>query len=212
MLALLTHLDHPDQVLMNCSQDEVTGLPHRFAGSGLADIVVTPAPVNGRRFRVVCEVSANKAMSARTYRRQLGGGLKHAKAFGGEWDVDVVYVFVANLKKIREDKILPKIYRKFVEDPENELEPMGSIRLILMRASDIATAVKRLVQLYDEDLGFVSHVLAELFETLREILLDDNIPDETDWMAHKMVEIVRAGNANEEGLFAGAASGHPAMG
>ena len=43
-------------------------------------------------------------------------------------------------------------------------------------------------------------------------MLGDDIPDETDWMAHKMVEIVRAGNANEEGLFAGATSERPAMG
>ena len=39
----------------------------------------------------------------------------------------------------------------------------------------------------------------------------DDIPDETDWMAAKMIEIVRAGNANEEGLFAGTAPEHPAM-
>ena len=45
-----------------------------------------------------------------------------------------------------------------------------------------------------------------MFDTLHETMLGDDIPDETDWMAHKMVEIVRAGNANDEGLFAGHAS------
>ncbi len=87
---------------------------------------------------------------------------------------------------------------------------MGSIRFVLMRASEISTAVKRLVLLYDEDLGFGSHVLADLFDSLHQIMLGDNIPDETDWMANRMVEIVRAGNAHEEGLFAGTAPEHPA--
>ena len=51
-----------------------------------------------------------------------------------------------------------------------------------------------------------------MFDSLHEIMLGDDIPDETDWMAHKMVEIVRAGNVNEEGLFAGTPTEHPAMG
>ena len=43
-------------------------------------------------------------------------------------------------------------------------------------------------------------------------MLGDDIPDDTDWMAHKMVEIVSAGIADEEGLFAGTPPEHPAMG
>ena len=37
------------------------------------------------------------------------------------------------------------------------------------------------------------------------------IPDKTAWLAVKMIEIVRAGNANEEDLFAGTASNRPAV-
>lgn len=70
---------------------------------------------------------------------------------------------------------------------------------------------KRLMLRCDEDLQFGSHVLAELFDTLHEIMLGDDIPYETDWMLAKMIEIVGAGNAKKEGVFAGAAPEHPGM-
>ena len=88
---------------------------------------------------------------------------------------------------------------------------MGQFPFSLMRASDVATPGQRLVLFYDECLQFASYVLAKLFDTLHEIMWDD-IPDETDWMAAKMIEIVRAGNANEEGLFAGTEAEYPAVG
>ena len=43
------------------------------------------------------------------------------------------------------------------------------------------------MRLYDENLQFASYVLAEMFDTLHEIMLGDNIPDETDRMAVKMI-------------------------
>jgi len=48
-----------------------------------------------------------------------------------------------------------------------------------------------------------------VLDTLHEIMLGDDIPVGTDPMAAKMIEIVRAGNANEEGLFADTAPDHP---
>lgn len=75
-----------------------------------------------------------------------------------------------------------------------------------------STAAKRLLQTQHEGLDFESHHLAEVFDTLHEILPGDAIPDETDWMAEKMAEIVREGVERDQGLFAGTAPEHPAMG
>ena len=59
MSAVLTHVDHPEQVLMNCTLDEETGLPHRFAGPVCPTSWSQPPPRAGEAF-------GSSARSART--------------------------------------------------------------------------------------------------------------------------------------------------
>ena len=147
------------------------------------------------------------------YRRQLAGGLNRAIEIRDATSDDVViYVFVANLRKIGQNQMLQKVYRKFVERAAKDLQPMGRIRYVLMRASEFSTALKRLLQLYDHGLGFESNHLAEAFDTLHEIMLGDAIPNETDWMAKKMEEIVTDGVERDQGILATKAPQHPALG
>ncbi len=218
MSALLTHIDHPSEVLMNCTLDEETGFPHRPAGPYLTDIVVTPTvPRDRTRFRVVCEVSANKAMNPTEYRKQLVGGLNHAKSIRDAERPDaeglgaeVTYVLVSNLQRIGDSDVYQGIYKTFVEDEENDLELMGSIRFVLIRASDLATAIKILFNPFVEPLEFEGHHLAEVFDVLHEDMMRENIPTGTDWMAHKMVDILRGGVQRDGDLLAAAAPEHPA--
>lgn len=213
MSALLTRMDHPREVLMNGRADEEAECPDGFAGPYLADIVVTPPTGQGREFRIVCEVSANKVMDDKEYRKQLVSGLDHAKRFRKTEGLDtevIIYVLVANLKKIGRDTVLQAIYRSFVKSNEKDLKLMGPIRFVLMRASDMATAMKILNSPYEEPLEFESHHLAEVFDVLHEIMMGDNIPTDTDWMAQKMVEIIRGGVQRDRDLLAAAAPEHPA--
>ena len=123
MSSLLTFVDHPGAVTSRCVPNK-RGLPNNFAQGGRPDIVFHPAD-NEPSFQVVCEVSANEEMDDSTYLGQLERGLEHARAEHQKTGVAVTYLFVANLRKIGEDKALQAVYRKFLTASGSRLGPMG---------------------------------------------------------------------------------------
>ena len=197
MSSLLTFVDHPDEVVSRCVANR-RGKPNNFAQGEKPDIVFHPAHTDPS-FQVVCEVSANKEMKDETYREQLVRGLEHAFAEHSSTGVKVTYLFVANLRKIGEDKDLQALYREFQADDKTGLHPTASIRVVPMRASEFATAVRRLH--HEDKLRFRSPLLAQAFDAVHEKTWAESWPEEEDWMAKIFVETVRKAYRSETRLL-----------
>ena len=198
MSMLLTYVDHPRQVRSYCVTNR-RGEPRHFAqGGDHPDILFRPAD-NEPSFQIACEVSGNKTMDDPTYLDQLERGLEHARSMHEKAGVAVTYLFVVNLREIGTDKALQTICREFIADPDNTLEPMGPIRLVTMRASELGMAVRRLH--HEEKLVFNSRILAEALDALHETWWQEDLPEEEDWMAGIFLDAVRGGIADKGGLF-----------
>ena len=197
MSSLLTFVDHPGAVASRCVPNK-RGLPNNFAQGGLPDIVFHPAD-NEPSFQVACEVSANKEMDDDTYLGQLETGLEHARTEHRKARVAVTYLFVANLRKIGEDKKLQAVYRKFLTAPGSRLESMGNIRPVPMRAAEFGRAVRILE--HEDKLSFNSQALAKALDALHQKMWLESVPEEMDWMSDLFVETVRRSFEREPSLF-----------
>ena len=197
MSSLLTFVDHPGAVTSRCVPNK-RGLPNNFAQGNRPDIVFHPAD-NEPSFQVVCEVSANEEMDDGTYLGQLERGLEHARAEHQKTGVAVTYLFVANLRKIGEDKALQAVYRKFLTASESRLGPMGEIRPVPMRAAEFGRAVRILDHEYK--LAFNSQVLAKALDALHQQMWPESVPEAVDWMSDLFVETVRRSFGRERSLF-----------
>ena len=187
MASLLTFVGHPREVLSHCVSIHHRR-PNNFVQGDNPDIVYRPANANPS-VQVVCEVSANAEMNDESYRKQLEAGLKHARKEHCDAGVKVTYLLVANLRKIGEDKSLQAVYRVFQAARGNNLHPPAPIRVVPMRASEFATAVRRLH--HEDTLRFPSSAPAQAFDALHEKIWAASWPDEEDWMAEVFVETVR---------------------
>ena len=76
---------------------------------------------------------------------------------------------------------------------------MGPIRLVTMRAAELATVVRRLH--HEEKLVFNSRILAAALDALHETWWQEDLPEEEDWMAGTFLDAVRGGIADKGGLF-----------
>ena len=197
MSSLLTFVDHPSEVASRCVANR-RGKPNNFAQGDTPDVIFRPANANPS-FQVVCEVSANKEMKDETYRRQLVRGLEHARAEHGDTGVKITYLFVANLRKIGEDKDPQALFREFQADEKAGLHPTAPIRVVPMRASEFATAVRRLH--HEDKLRCSSRLLAHAFDAVHEKTWAESWPEEEDWMAKIFVETVRTAYRTETRLL-----------
>ena len=197
MSSLLTFVDPPGAVTSRCVPNK-RGLPNNFAQGGRPDIVFHPAD-NEPSFQVVCEVSANEEMDDSTYLGQLETGLEHARKDHQKARVAVTYLFVANLRKIGEEKALQAVYRKFLAAPGSRLAPMGTIRPVPMRVAEFGRAARILDHEYE--LAFNSQVLAKALDALQQKMWLESVPEEVDWMSDLFVETVRRSFERERSLF-----------
>ena len=214
--AVLTRLDHPAEVLGNCTVSE-RGLPNNCAPSGLADIVVRPA--GGQPpFRIVCEVTAWYHFRVATLNRQLSGTVAHAEALNKEDPVPVTYGLLINCGTIGERKDLQRFFRNFVagkqgiwwkkveEKAKSEgkkarkkakkkvkkgLDSDGPIRLVSMYTGEFVTLIRRLES--KGTLSFDSQSFAKALDVLHE-RLRGNIPKKKkgDWMVKSVIKTIEA--------------------
>ena len=197
MASLLTHLDHPDEVMSGCTVNR-KGLPHHFAPALVPDIVVQPAD-DDPPFQIVCEVSANREMTDEVYLGQLEETLRHAREAHDAQKVAITYGLVANLRKIGEEKRLQDLYRNFLTDPNNGLDPHGPIRIVPFRAPEFGTVVRRLDA--EDQIAFDSQLFARVLDGLHEKFCSESVPGKEDWMAEAFVGTVRAGLSPSGDLF-----------
>ena len=192
---LLASLDHPRVVESYCATNNA-GRPHYFAPALKPDISV--APESGE-FRIVCEVSANRAINADTFLRQLEGALKHCVDAGRKFRGGVTYGLLVNHAGIAHAATFQRVYRGFVA--RKRLKPTSRVRLVPIRTGDLSTIARRL-----EALGlwsFGSVLFAKGLDVLHDRLHADARPgaNNKEWMVDAFVEAVVEGVRTADDLF-----------
>ena len=186
--ASLTFVGRPKTVKSFCKLND-RGVPNYFAGKGEPDILTRPLP-NKFDYRIVCEVSANRAMGPKNFRKQLEGALNHCKKRKQKTRADTVYGFLLNHANVGKDKAIQDVYLDFVK--KKKLKLKGAVRLVPMRAAEFVTALRRLHA--EERLPFDSHLFATALNGLHRTLRSGKIPTQTkDWMADALIENISKG-------------------
>ena len=186
--ATLCHVGRPKSVSSFCKLNPTNGLPNYFAVKGDPDILTQPSG-DAPEYRIVCEVSANRAMNPKNFRKQLEGALAHCVDYKKRERVAFVYGLLLNNANVGKDKKIQKVYFDFLE--EMRIGMKHSVKLIPMNAAEFVTALRRLNAA--KKLSFDSRLLATAFNGLHR-QLRGNIPTETeDWMAKALVENIEKG-------------------
>jgi len=193
--ASLTYVGLPKTVRSFCKLNK-RGVPNYFAGKGDPDILTQPSP-NKFDYRIVCEVSANREMGPKNFRKQLKGALDHCRKHLRRTKARTVYGFLLNHANVGKDKAIQDVYLDFVK--KEKLKLRDAVRLVPMRAAEFVTALRRLHA--QERLRFDSRLLATSLNGLHRKLRGE-IPTQTqDWMAKDMVENIRKALEREPRLF-----------
>ena len=174
----LSAIDSPDQVRSFCIERD--GRPNYFAPSGKLDILAS-YPASGSRapFAIAAEVSSKRKMSVKEYKDQLRQGVKHARELLAEnqQGFSVVYVLVANVRDICNDREAWDAYREVVE--ETGVGSDHRIRLLPMYAKDLAYAAERVNDAYwDEPARFAPDALAMALDEQFALLASDDALDD----------------------------------
>ena len=195
---LLTRLDSAREVFSWC--ETRNGLPHRHAPAGLADLTASyPASGEAPAFRVVAEVSAKREVTRESYTRQLSQALDHAAQLAEESGEEPVYALVINAGRIGSDTVLQDVYRSFVKS--KKIKPDGPVRLLPIYTGDLAVALRDLeVGLSPDRFRFGADVLAEVFETLHDGLMQSEPNGDPDWMCKAWTDIIDAGPTQSLGI------------
>ena len=87
----------------------------------------------------------------------------------------------------KEDKTgLHGNYRAFLQ--ENDIGPDSDVRIIPMYIGDIVYAVESLIT--TNNLAFGSDKLVMIFDTLHEGLLQDELPNDQQWMSNVWIDVL----------------------
>ena len=186
--ATLCHVGRPKSVSSFCKLNPTNGLPNYFAVKGDPDILTQPSG-DAPEYRIVCEVSANRAMGPKNFRIQLEGAFDHCLEYKQRERVAFVYGLLLNNANVGKDKKIQKVYFDFLE--EHELDTKHPVQLVPMNAAEFVTALRRLN--VEKKLAFDSRLLGTALKGLHR-KLRGNIPTETeDWMAKALVENIEKG-------------------
>ena len=191
---LLARLDSAREVL--CNFETRHGLPHYFAGGGLADIEAAyEMPGTAAGFQVIGEVSAKRDISEDSLLIQLEQAYEHGKAIA-ERTGQPVYALVLSASEIASNEKLADTYRSFAKS--KGLDGSGPVRLLAMDAWDLAAAVRELeVTVSPDAFRFGADILEKMFDTLIGRLLDPELRWHEGWMREVCTEVVRDRTSSE---------------
>ena len=187
---LLTWLDSAGQVTGGCSVRN--GLPNNCSYSGKADIIsVYLATEDMPAYQIVTEVSSKRQIQVDFYNKQLDQTYRHALIEAEKPGDRPIYGLVINGGQIASSGILQTCYRQFLM--KNSLDQDSRIRVLPLYTGDFVKIMMTLAE--DDNYGFDSRILSNVFEGLLADSRQVKLPEERDWMVDRWLIIVNAAQA-----------------